>query len=522
MQRRHGRCPSSSSSRELPIHAPQSDVTHRSEGWRLVGGDARLVSCIIEPPQSAPPRWIEFFGTHIDPRDFLSASASAALVVPSAGRLFALTFGYGRHLLEPGSYEEDFGLRATLNSVSPDQIRTVDRKALDSSGRHSREQASRNIPIIEFGLDVDKDILRAVTGPPEDSRLGKRLAGADCLSVVVDVELEDLRQHLSAYLTQFRKRVYQSRFPWVNNIREVRDPDQGEQLDADLESRIRGQQLERIWIAVPDLVDWHDVAGFTYSRAGRSDLLDDVSIESYLATVRRPGETSVASLRHHRVFCISAETDTPRADWPVYKCIYAETERSGRTFLLNGGRWYEVAATYVQEVNQAIRAIHGSTQLRLPEFEDANETEYNERVARSDPRSFALMDRRLVRYGGGSSQVEFCDLYSRRKELVHVKRYGGSGTLSHLFAQGSVSASLFLNDQKFREDVNRKLPASHKLAHAGAQVRSSDYEVAYVIASKADGPLVLPFFSRVTLRSAYTQLRNMGFRVTLTKVQCRQ
>src|SRR5712692_9515346 len=60
---------------------------------------------------SRSPRWVEFFGSHVNPRDFLSSSASAVLVVRSGGRLFALTFGHGWHLLKPGSYEEDFGLR---------------------------------------------------------------------------------------------------------------------------------------------------------------------------------------------------------------------------------------------------------------------------------------------------------------------------------------------------------------------------------------------------------------------------
>src|SRR3989442_994238 len=142
---------------------------------------------------SRPPRWTAFFGGYLEPRELLSSSIAAVLIVRVAGRLFALTFGTGRHLLSPGSFEEDFGLRATLNSVNPDRIRTIDRKALDATGRHSREQASRNIPIIEFGLDIDKDILRAVSGPPEDLSLGSRLAGADALSVVVETRLDDVQ-----------------------------------------------------------------------------------------------------------------------------------------------------------------------------------------------------------------------------------------------------------------------------------------------------------------------------------------
>ncbi len=469
---------------------------------------------------SRPPRWLAFFGAHLDPRALLSSTVAAALIAKAGGRLFALAFGTGRHLLDPGSFEKDFGLRVTLNSVSPDRIRTIDRVALDATGRHSREQASRTIPIIEFGLDIDKDILRAVTGPPEDPSLGIRLAGADALAVIAETTLAGLPSRLEAYLDQFRKRAYRTTFPWVDNIREVADRALRAELDTALEERIRRRNLDRVWMAVPDLVDWHDVSGFSFSRSERAERLDDIGFEPYLHYVRHPDTVDIATLRRHRVHYISADTDEAKAEWSVYECIYAEIDRNQRTYLLNGGRWYEVARNYVREVDAAIGRIKSSTTLGLPRFTDHNEADYNRRVWNSNKTAFALMDRKMIRYGGGSSQIEFCDLYTNRKQMVHVKRYGGSGTLSHLFAQGSVSANLFLNDQRFRTAVNTQLPASHKLPSVTTPLKSSEYEVAYVVASKAAGPLTLPFFSRVTLRSSSTQLGNMGFQVTLTKVDC--
>ena len=80
---------------------------------------------------------------------------------------------------------------------------------------------------------------------------------------------------------------------------------------------------------------------------------------------------------------------------------------------------------------------------------------------------------------------------------------------------------LFLNDSKFRAEVNRTLPSSHKLSAAQTQLHADQFEVAYAITSKYPGPLDLPFFSRVTLRSSYTQLRNMGYKVSINKIQSR-
>ena len=465
-----------------------------------------------------PPRWVNFFDPHVNRNDFKSSSSSAVLIVRTANRLFAVTFGHGRYLLEAGSYEEQFGLRVTLNSVSPDEVRTIDRRALDATGRHSRDQASKNIPIMEFGLDIDKDILLAVTGPPEDKTLGRRLSGADALSVVfAEVELSNLRELLQLYLIQYRKRRYRDRFPWVDNIREVGDQTVSDDLDGELARRIQSRTLHRIWMAVPDLVDWHDVGGFTYSVSRGDTLLDDIAFDSYLNVVGDADDITIEHLCRHRVICISAETDLSKAEWSIYKCVYAEIDRHGKTFLLTGGRWYEVDSEYVEQVNRAIDRIPSSLTLNLPICTESTEEDYNRRVRHENPRKYALMDRRMIRHGGGSSQIEFCDLYTNRREMVHVKRYGGSGTLSHLFAQGMVSATLFLSDLSFRKAVNKLLPSTHKLGSTEAQPRTTDYEVSYAIASNRPGRLDLPFFSRVTLRSAHTQLRNMDIASRLTK-----
>ena len=97
------------------------------------------------------------------------------MFLPRGERLFALTFGYGKSLLVPGSWDEDFGLKVTLKTVDSNRIRTVDRATLDAIGQHSRIQASREAKIGEFGLDLEQDFLRAVTGVPPDNTLGKQL-----------------------------------------------------------------------------------------------------------------------------------------------------------------------------------------------------------------------------------------------------------------------------------------------------------------------------------------------------------
>jgi uncharacterized protein (TIGR04141 family) len=179
---------------------------------------------------------------------------------------------------------------------------------------------------------------------------------------------------------------------------------------------------------------------------------------------------------------------------------------------------YKVARDFVAEVNDAVGALVTGS-LTLPKYDDDSEAAYNQRVAAADLR-FALMDRRNIAYGGGRSAVEFCDLFTRNREFVHVKRYGGSAPLSHLFSQGEVSAELFAMEEKFRDKVRNALPASHKPLVPRGRPEPDDFEVVFGVVTPSPKGIAdsLPFFSRVNLRNRARALRARGFKVSLVKI----
>jgi len=82
-----------------------------------------------------------------------------------------------------------------------------------------------------------------------------------------------------------------------------------------------------------------------------------------------------------------------------------------------------------------------SSKIQLPSYGTNTEPSYLKSVAAGNG-AYALMDRKEVMIGGGRSRVEFCDLYSNNKEIIHVKKYGGANLLSHLFSQALVSATV--------------------------------------------------------------------------------
>lgn len=155
----------------------------------------------------------------------------------------------------------------------------------------------------------------------------------------------------------------------------------------------------------------------------------------------------------------------------------------------------------------------------LPKFEHEDKTEerYNKRVAQSS-NEFALLDRDNVYLPGAVSAIEPCDLYRNPREFIHVKRYGGSSLLSHLFNQGLVSGELFKTEKVFRQKVNEKLPDTHKIANAEAQPKDNEYTIVYAIISEYEEDLSIPFFSKISLRHAVNRLAAIGFQVEIAKI----
>ena len=171
---------------------------------------------------------------------------------------------------------------------------------------------------------------------------------------------------------------------------------------------------------------------------------------------------------------ISASTDEAHS-WTAFKCLYAEVEAKGRLHVLNNGKWYEVASDFTSQVLRDYQAIAGVLAVDLPQCAVQSEGDYNRSVAQA--KGMCCLDNTPIVHGGGHSRIEFCDLLSRDRKIIHVKRYGNSSVLSHLFAQGVVSGELFISDPEFRMKLNGKLPPDLRLPDPQSRPAAEQYEI---------------------------------------------
>lgn len=474
--------------------------------------------------RSVPP-WVSIFedvdGFPIDEMKTIGAKAVYTTYVEN--RWFCFTFGHARHLIDEDAIERNFGLVVALNLGDPNAIKAIDKTSISHIALQSREQAAKDIAIESFEFDTEIDLLKSITAKTKkvDGADQETYSGRDSVSVYAEVSLDTLPLVAKKLLKAYRSRRYKERYPWIDKVTEERDRETVGQLNDALVSNIRNSQLTKIWLAVPEVLDWEEVEGFTFTVGSRDSrragpiVYADLDLEEWLR-VADLGETlTVKHLTQRRIFQQFKDARSP-ASWAVYRCLNAEIDLGTKKYILNDGEWYCIDANYVSEVN-AFYAGLASSSLSLPPFGTSTEPEY---LKAFDPEKLGLayMDRKEIMIGGGRSRVEFCDLLSKDGHIVHVKRYGGSAVLSHLFNQAVVSADCFINEQTFRTELNALLPDEYRFADVVSAPDASKYTVCLAIMSKEPGDLELPFFSKVSLKYAVRALRRMGFKVAKLKI----
>lgn len=468
------------------------------------------------------PKWARFFQGYVPDLGIFGRSSApgALLLVPAADRLFGITFGQtGRSILYPDCWEDRFGFKVTINAVDHKKLRSIDKDRLDAEPRRGREQTARARDASYFGVDPSRDIIRAVDGKPRNTAtLGKHLTGRDHLHVTgATTSLPELPALLERYYGQFLSTNYKENFEWVDHISHVTDKEVIQWLELELVDLINKRELDKCMLAVPEVVEWDNIYGFKYSHAAKIILHNELSLDDLMATM--PESIDMEGLRR-RVIRVEDADGTNIYNWPTYRCLVVEVEDGSGTYLLNAGSWFRISTDFVSEVNQAVASVVLASPDYLTEYRsiDTSEGAYNERMANLSDGEVALMDKKNVKCPTATSPIEFCDLYHKNKDIVHVKKYGGSSVLSHLFFQGRNSAEAFLKDPGFREALNEKLPKSHRIKKPAINIKPEDYTVIFAVISGKKGELSLPFFSRLSLRLVVEQLEYLRFRTALAKI----
>lgn len=395
------------------------------------------------------PSWVGYVQPLLEeqPRQLMTSSASGLLVLRAGDRYFALTFGYGRGFLDLSKIEHRFGLRVALNLIDPSQIRSLDTKTFEDMVLTRNTQVSKSAELPTFGVDISRDILRAVTGEPRDRTLAKRVSGSDALVLNVELGARDLPTLCTQLLAAHEMTTYRENFAWIDQLSLVDESAEVDALDALLVEQLQSGDTATTHMAAPEAIAWEDVDCFKIVGS-RNVEYDDLDLDAYLAQLAgRTDAITIQALKQRRVSIRFSRSSDFDSRWTLYQCLISEQRRDGNLHALIEGRWFRVSSSLSDEVDAYARALQPS-QVSLIESEPGEvEGTYNERLAESA--GMLVLDAQIRRPGGASSGIELCDVLAPDGEFLHVKRKSRSSTLSHLFAQGSVAASTFLQDGSF-------------------------------------------------------------------------
>lgn len=499
-----------------------------------------------------PPTWSGFLGQFSE--DGLpkleNKRCSAVLfldIVPDGSkrktRTVALSFGGGHHALKANTFERNFGLRVTLNSVARSDLRNLDVATLDATSFQKRIQSSRRADLQGFGINVESDLLRLAGGVPGDSSFASTLAGKDALTITTKTSARDIVNKCKIAVNLFGGVEYKKDFDFIDYIVPVRDTDQIEKLDslvfAEINSLIGGKSSD-LHIALPEIINpegGYEIGYFGLAlKPGKKIAYSEVAIEDYIAELKAGHPKDIANMAElrasHEIRVVVDGEGDRRQRTRIYDCFVYETEDAGKTYVLFSGDWYCVDKNFYDTVERDFNNLVSSSPL----ISSTVAKDERELIYELDKKGYLLnLDQaKISPSGAAGANLEPCDFFSHSKQFIHLKDGHSSAPISHLWNQGVVSAESFVRDQDFRSDLRREVIQRQRKANKnGFEVllpdgRSkpvpSDYKVVFGIMRtlyRRTKNLGLPFFSKVSLRPVAQRIALMGFVVEVHLIEKR-
>jgi len=467
-----------------------------------------------------PPWWRGFFGVQ---KDLLQASKGALIFLSIGDRSFAISFGQVYHHLNDYSYEYDFGLRVTLNSLDPSELKSADMVS-PGTARRKRTQVAISTDLTFLDFDGNSEIIRSLTGKVKDEykAIFKNATGSTSLKVGMKVAPQNIPAVCHSLLELYESTAFHETFPNIQNISPVNDPAQVDDLNLRLFQAFNNRS-DALVLSIPEIVDYQDDKTCCFFRAeGKtSEIFPDITIEALWGFLDEHNMTpeNASSFRQYQLILCDVE-GSPRRAYTVMRSLVYEATAPGDAaiFHMTDGSWYRAEAAFVERMTTYINAR--CQPCHLPPYNHDrtvkgkqvySEESYNTAItAWSD--TYICLDQTDIS-PAGSTQVEPCDIYSvshpgtdqATADMYHIKISTRSAHLSHLFNQGVNSVELLKQEEacstKLKGLVADRVSAEIR-DDLCAPIDQKKYSVVFGIISHKAAALQaenLPLFSRLSL-----------------------
>ncbi|MFB9477977.1 DUF6119 family protein [Streptomyces filamentosus] len=516
----------------------------KSEMRKLANSDNAPDGCVayLRDRTENVPAWARLLAPAFSELEgVLNFSNRLVIFLPVKNRTFAICFGYGSSTLEWSWVEANFGLRFAARRFDSKAMTGVGSRRIDSSARSQWVQIPTNSSISDFEVELDGEFTRKLIGNLSEGvefpELGAVVA-TDSVAFKLETDLNRVRDVLGVMLETAETGDVTKDLAFIDSLEPLRAKSEvvktlerlltmeffGDRVRNTQGPAAEGLDVHLLAFAPPDDLSVENIHNFVIYKGEDSQEFEEMSLQSLRAAILSfPGKFGVTSLASMKVQARDSNGAAASIARPLKHWLIFEAGNQDRRYLLTLGKWYALAESYSKKLDEDLAQIEDVTDvLNLRTWDDWGpkknwEKHFNERAAegRND---LICLDRHPI-YSEGD-QIEACDLLHADGYLVHVKKYTGSQTLSHLFSQGFVSAQTLISDAAYRSDF---LEAVNSINPALVGVAGSmpPKFVTYAIAFDDQQwlPQDLPTFSKVNLRSFSKRIKLLGSTATLARVQ---
>lgn len=474
----------------------------------------------IQINKTKSPNWLNFLKSHfnLEVYEILNASNSFIIFVKVNNRIFAATFGYGYSALESSKIQPNFGIKVTLNSIGINNVDTIDTRNIDLVTKQRRTHINTGSSITEFELRQMVDWVRYVGGKPEDKDFAKKVTGADSLGITCDVDLERLGKLCEDLLEKYNSNNYQENFSFIDDLRQVaqKDPLINE-LNKKLNELLDSRSTNKITVTYPEIPDTSIESYKIYYGSNIEKKVDEITLDDIYIFLNENPDIKHC-LNSVSIIGIDGSGNPKTRSYKLKEYMVCEVQNGEDIYILSLNQWFKINRNFVNNIKDRIRQIPDLTHVLncIPIKYGEPEGDYNIRLANTN--NWIVLDKELFSVGSIQNKFEPCDILTADKKFICVKKMTASATLSHLFAQGSVSAKLLRGQPEIEEKIKEKF---------NLKWNNIDYDTAgnpnyvYAIPTKKAGALSenMFFFSLINLLDHVEVIKSLGYDVSLCKIE---
>ncbi|RJS61757.1 DUF6119 family protein [Bacillus sp. PK3_68] len=482
----------------------------------------------IQKNKTKEPKWLSFLEEDliIPDRDEIRNTVNSFVILiriikEETPYFFAITGGFGFTAINRNNLENQFGLKVALNAIDSKELKAFDVRNIDLKTKQKRVLINKGSEIGEFDLDFEQDLINLVSGKSSSEEVGTSIKGTtSSLSLNSDITFSQLGEKCTQLLDLYLSDRYKENFGFIDNIKVVRDAETVSVLQKKMFETLRDRDTHHISLAYPDMIEYERCSSYKIYIGHKKVETEEVILEDVYSLLDEIEFAKPDQISKIKIVGLDDSEAAVTQSVTLNHFIIYQTQIEEDTYIFSLNNWYKIDNDYFTKVQNDIMEL---PLLEIEDFltdikEGESEGSYNERQATEN---FLCLDKKNFQVAGSRSKIEVSDLYSKEKHFVCVKKNTSSATLSHLFAQGSVSMQLLRESVEYRQflitKIREKFPEEQYDEH---NFPFSDCTLVYAISTHRSEDIreVLPFFSKVNLLHHVNLIRRLGIKVGLYKI----